>query len=79
MLLNERKSSLTGREFQILTNVQLPFGAEFWEVYGSALETIAQGSESQSVRAWIDANDTESWAIPPRIRNALNANTQPAF
>lgn len=72
MSLNEKKSNLTLREFQVLTNAQLEFGTEFWEVYGDDIERIAQGSERESLRAWIDANNSESWDIPDKIRITLS-------
>ncbi len=71
MILNEEKSGLTLREFQILTNTQLEFGPDFWEIYAYDIEQITQGTDRESVRAWIDSNKTDSWVIPDKIKSAL--------
>jgi hypothetical protein len=71
MILNEKKSGITLREFQILTDTQLAFGTEFWEIYGDDLERIAKGGEAESIRAWIESNSSEGWAIPDKIKIAI--------
>lgn len=71
MILNEKKSELTVREFQILTNTQLTFGTEFWEIYGDDIERIAKGGEAESIRAWIESNNIEGWTIPDKINIAI--------
>lgn len=71
MILNERKSDLTVREFQILTNTQLAFGTEFWEMFGDDIERIAKGGGADSIRSWIDSNTSERWSIPDKIKLAI--------
>lgn len=71
MDLDEKKSQMTLRDFQILTDTQLTFDDEFWEIYADDIEQMAKGADLESIRAWIDSNRDDIRAIPEKLKIAL--------
>lgn len=71
MSLNEKKSQMTLRAFQILTDTQLPFDNDFWEIYADDIEQMAKGNGRESIRAWIDSNSSDIRALPENVKIAI--------
>lgn len=63
MILNEKKSQLSLKDFKILSNVQLQYGVDFFAVYGSIINDELKGGNGNAIRSWIRNSKVDEWLM----------------